>query len=255
QEEFEEVDADFGEGTIAVTTEPITLSDIFLGPFQIRLAWRDLDEPSPYRVIALEAHPAGTNDGVTHPHVQDEQLCEGEGRQAIEAALAQGRIGDFFLVVAQTLRTYSQGHAYVELSRWRGLVCSDCGAHVDEDEQCVCERCDAEVCSGCSSSCHSCDRGLCSDCATSCEDCQQPLCESCQTACAGCQKMCCEGCLDEGLCSACQADQEQETDQEHESDEASEIPSASAEFAAAHDGDGNDAAVQPECLGETALPA
>jgi hypothetical protein len=67
--------------------------------------------------------------------------------------------------------------------------------------------------------------------------------------------MCCEGCLDEGLCSACQAEQEQETDQEHESDEASESPSASAESAAACDEDGNDAAVQPDCVGETALPA
>ena len=61
----------------------------------------------------------------------------------------------------------------------------------------------------------------------------------------GCQRMCCEGCLDEGLCSACQAEQEQETDQEHESDEAIEIPSASEEFTAAVDRDGNDATVQP----------
>ena len=255
REEFEEVDIDFGAGTIAVTTDPITLGGVALGPFQIRLDWRNLAERSPYCVIALEPHPAATNDAVTHPHVQDEKLCEGDGREAIKAALSQVRIGDFFLLVAQLLRTYAQGQAYVELSRWQGARCSDCGDHIDDDERYVCERCDADLCGGCSSSCQSCDRGLCSDCAKSCDDCQQPLCESCQTACSGCRGMYCEGCLDEGLCSACKAEQEEQTDEEHESDETNESSSLAVEVAALHGREGNDIAVQPDGLGETALSA
>ncbi len=121
-DEFEEVLVDLEAGTISATTDPITLGGTELGPFEIRLEWRELAERSPYRVIALAPNPAGTNDAVTHPHVQDERLCEGEGRAAIEAALDQGRIGDFFLIVTRLLRTYAQGQAYVELSGWEGLV-------------------------------------------------------------------------------------------------------------------------------------
>lgn len=254
-EEFEDVDIDFGAGTISVTTEPITLSDIYLGPFQIRLDWRNLAENSPYRVIALEPHSAATNDGVTHPHVQDERLCEGEGREAIQQALLQGRFGDFFLVVSQLLHTYAQGQAYVELSRWQGVGCSDCGAHVDDDERYACERCDADLCGGCSSSCSSCDRGLCSGCIKSCDDCQQSHCESCQTACSGCKGMFCDECLINRLCSACQAEPEDETDEEHESDETNENSNVAGETACSDDSGRNDVAVQPDGVGETALSA
>jgi hypothetical protein len=255
REEFEDVDIDFGAGTISVTTEPITLSDVYLGPFQIRLDWRDLAEHSPYRVIALEPHPAATNDGVTHPHVQDERLCEGDGREAIKQALSQGRIGDFFLVVSQLLHTYAQGQAYVELSRWQGVGCSDCGAHVDDDERYVCERCDADLCGGCSSSCHSCDRGLCSSCANSCDGCQQPQCEPCRSACSACQGMFCDECLSNRLCSACQAEQEEETDEEPENDETNENSTVAIDSACGCDSSRNDVAIQPDGLGQTALSA
>lgn len=255
KEEFEDVDIDFGAGTISVTTDPITLSGVPLGPFQIRLDWRSLAERSPFRVIALESHPAATNEGVTHPHVQDERLCEGDGREAIQQALSQGRIADFFLVVSRLLHTYAQGQAYVELSRWQGVGCSDCGAHVDDDERYVCERCDADLCGGCSSSCHSCDRGLCSGCAKSCDGCQQPQCESCRTACSECKGMFCDECLDEGLCSTCKAEQEVETNEEPEIDETNESPSVAGEPACSYDSGRNDVAVQPDNVGQTALSA
>jgi hypothetical protein len=254
-EEFEDVDVDFGAGTISVTTEPITLDGVFLGPFRIRLDWRNLTEHSPYRVIALEPHPAGTNDGVTHPHVQDERLCEGDGREAIQQAVSQGRLGDFFLVVSQLLHTYAQGQAYVELARWQGVNCGDCGGHVDDDERYICERCDADLCGSCSSNCYSCDRGLCSGCAKSCDGCQQPQCESCRTACSGCKGMFCDVCLNDGLCSACQAEQEEETDEEHESDETNEGSSVASETPCSDDSGRNDVAVQPDGLGQTALSA
>ena len=252
-EEFEEVDFDLAEGTISVTTEAITLHGVSLGPFQICLDWRDLSERSPYRVIALDPRPAAFNQAVTHPHVQDERLCEGDGREAIEAALAQGRIGDFFLIVSQLLRTYAQGRAYVELSRWAGAVCSDCGVQVDDDERFSCDRCDAELCGECLAYCERCDRGVCSECIKSCNACQQAVCEACLETCSGCASRCCIGCLDDQICSGCRAEREEETDEEQEENETKEIAGSFAEHDAGGKSRRDQVAVQPDRLGQTAL--
>ena len=56
-----------------------------------------------YRVVALDPHPAGSDESVTHPHVRDEQLCAGDAAAAIRSALAGGRICDFFLLVRSVL--------------------------------------------------------------------------------------------------------------------------------------------------------
>ena len=62
------------------------------GAFEIRLDWRLSGlVHTAYRVVALDPNPAAASDDVTHPHVQNEQLCEGEGRAAIRAALAECR--------------------------------------------------------------------------------------------------------------------------------------------------------------------
>jgi hypothetical protein len=94
EDEFEQVDIELRKHELSLTTDRIVLEDIHLGDFQIRLDWHCLDGPAAYRVVALDPHPAAKNDSVTHPHVQDEHLCEGEGRAAIRAALAEGRVYD-----------------------------------------------------------------------------------------------------------------------------------------------------------------
>ena len=100
--EFEEVEIDLEENDLSVTTDDIDLDGVCLGPFQIRLEWQQIGQASqPYRVIALDPHPATKSDEITHPHVQDERLCEGDGRAAIADALAEGRLLDFFLLVSQ----------------------------------------------------------------------------------------------------------------------------------------------------------
>ncbi len=76
--EFEEVEIDIKGHTLAVTTEPVVLDWLRLGAFKIRLDWNELGKTSPYRVVALDPNPAAGNDGVTHPHVQNGRLCEGE---------------------------------------------------------------------------------------------------------------------------------------------------------------------------------
>ena len=78
REEFVDVECDTRLREIRVTTEPIVLEGIYLGPFQVCLEVGRLGHPSPYRIVALDPQPAASNESVTHPHVQDESLCEGE---------------------------------------------------------------------------------------------------------------------------------------------------------------------------------
>ena len=117
---FGKVEIDFKTHELAVTTETIELEGVFLGcvPDQAQSGTDIGRITQPYRVVALDPHPSARRDDVTHPHVQDERLCEGEGRAAIAAALAESRFYDFFLLVNQVLHTYGQGSAYVELDDW-----------------------------------------------------------------------------------------------------------------------------------------
>lgn len=108
-QEFENVDCDLKEKTLSIHTEPITLQDVELGPFEVELDIKAIPNHHCYRIIALEPLRAASNDSLTHPHVSDEQLCEGEGRMSIRRALQAGRIADFFLIVTNLLRTYNSG--------------------------------------------------------------------------------------------------------------------------------------------------
>ena len=90
QSEFEDVQCDPDEHVLSVTTQSVVLDGIELGRFQIRLDWQCLQETSPYAVVVLDPNPAQSNDGVTHPHVNGQTLCEGSGRGAIQAALTRG---------------------------------------------------------------------------------------------------------------------------------------------------------------------
>lgn len=160
--EFDEVQVDLHEKRLSVITSSIVLDSVELGRFEIRLHWPRLLSGKAYRVVALEPMPAATNNSVTHPHVQDNSLCEGEGQLAIRAALKQGRLLDFFLLVRQILETYNSGSAYVPLSDWFGVTCSDCGTTAGEEESCTCRRCGSDLCDDCSRSCNSCGQSSCS---------------------------------------------------------------------------------------------
>jgi hypothetical protein len=204
--EFDEVQCDLAAGEIFVTTPAIRLEDVYLGPFQIRLDWNQLGD-SPYRIVALEPNPSACNADVTHPHVSDEVLCEGDGRGAIRAALAEGRLSDFFLLVWRLLETYAPGRAYVELCDWHGSPCHDCGTSVHEDERCYCSRCDELFCSDCLSYCRQCDQSFCLGCIPSCPDCERDICDGCREACASCKRSLCPDCLSEGECASCRKQQ------------------------------------------------
>jgi hypothetical protein len=238
-EEFENVDYDCRARKLSVMTEPIVLEGIYLGPFEIELDWGRLceNDAPPYRVIAKDPHPAESRENVTHPHVLDEVLCEGEGRNAIRRALAQGRLLDFFTLVAGVLRSYNTESPFVDLTLWYGQVCSDCGAVVSDEDRYACRTCGETICEGCESLCTGCEESCCSGCITTCPGCSDGYCRGCLRRCDHCGASVCPKCLDDNeRCPTCH---------EKEPNEGTD------NFAAAPDR----AAVQPHGLGQALVSA
>jgi hypothetical protein len=210
ESEFPEVQCDMAAHLLRVTTRPIVLENIDLGPFQICLDLQRSRETQTYRVIALEPQPAQSNPEVTHPHVSEETLCEGDGRRAISSALAAGRLYDFFTIVDRLLNTYASGRAYVDLDHWYGIPCHDCGQTVGEDERYCCNHCEEILCSDCSTFCGHCENLYCSNCGSSCELCDRLCCSSCLESCQSCGSLICSDCLTQNLCTQCHENQFEE---------------------------------------------
>jgi hypothetical protein len=196
--EFESARIDLKEGTITVETEPIELDNLWLGPFDICLWWERLGVRRAYEVIAKDPQRPAKDDSVTHPHVQDRQLCEGDATLPIKAALAEGRLFDFFLLVRQTLQTYNSSSPYVQISEWAGIHCQDCGWTMEEEDARSCDRCDGNTCSECSTYCRNCDRYVCHGCAGECAQCERTFCEACLTLDDQTQRLLCKTCLEQG---------------------------------------------------------
>jgi hypothetical protein len=198
-QEFEQVELNLKEKQLAVVTLPIELQDVYLGPFRIRLDWDEIGNSQCYRVLAEDPHPADANEETTHPHVNGEDLCEGEGSTAIHKALVQGRLLDFFILVRQVLQTYNPGSAYVSLSRWNGgSDCSDCGYSMDEDESYGCSRCGNSVCGECRTTCEACDEWVCGGCSFPCHECEEAFCRNCLKPHPQTQALTCPSCLEKG---------------------------------------------------------
>jgi len=83
EQEFESVRIDLKEGTITAQTEPIELEGLWLRPFDIRLWWERLGVRRAYEVIATDPQPSSKDDSITHPHVMENQLCEGEATVSV----------------------------------------------------------------------------------------------------------------------------------------------------------------------------
>ena len=214
EEEFGEYEIDLKAKSISVVTESIMLEGVYLGSFEIRLAFADLNSDSPfhYQVFAQDPQPPITDDAVTHPHVQSDNVCEGDARMPIRRALEQGRLLDFFVLVSRLLRTYNPESPYVALSDWHSAECSDCADVVTTDEQTHCTSCENRLCRQCANSCTDCSSSFCHDCATRCEICRDDCCESCLKECALCGSNCCSNCLDnEERCPICETQEDEET--------------------------------------------
>lgn len=214
-EEFEELNHDVRGRWISVTTESITLEGIYLGPFEIRLDWGRLQSDYPYRIIAKDPQPAAGRDGVTHPHVNSERLCEGESHVAIRQAIQQGRLLDFFTLVANGLRSYNSDSPFVSLEVWFGGTCIDCGRVVVEDDRFTCQGCEQCVCDGCESSCCHCGHTYCSECSFACAGCDDNYCSDCLKPCRECHNSFCASCLKEDeRCNNCHEKENESTQDE-----------------------------------------
>ena len=244
EEEFGELSFDLKERTISVTTDPIMLEDISFGSFEIKLFIDEMSKlfsESPYRVIALAPNPAATDENVTHPHVNSERLCEGDGVVAIRKAIEQGRLCDFYTMVINILQTYNPDSPYVAISDWDGVCCYDCGYTVSDDERYYCEDCERDYCSQCSTYCQFCDTTICLGCSFECPDCQKPVCQRCTATCNECEETVCNDCVTEkGTCKNCIKQRKEDQNEEHKENKTE--PKTNL-------------AVQPDSVGETIVHA
>lgn len=243
-QEFHGIDIDLREQTISVVTPRIVLEGVDLGRFRVCLDIRLLRQSRPYRVIALDPNPAGSCDDTTHPHVQSQSLCEGEGYGAIKQSLADGRLYDFFVIVGQVLQTYNAGSAYTQLSDWDATECDDCGATVWQDRCRACSRCQATCCEDCGLHCEHCQSDVCGNCCGRCEVCDERSCDDCLSECRRCGEPCCPECLSKEICDDCA-----ETPMEPE------VPNPAATATTSLEASQNEAEIQPHRVGETAVSA
>ncbi|MGA2916611.1 MAG: hypothetical protein ABSE89_11355 [Sedimentisphaerales bacterium] len=212
EQEFDQMEFNKAENTISLVTDPITLEDVDLGPFKIQLDLKKLSElykNTPYHCIALEPNPAATNDEVTHPHVSNERLCEGDGSAAIRSALEQARLGDFFNIVKSILNTYSPDSPYVSLEDWSGIACYDCGCMIDSENTFYCHSCERDFCDNCASYCRSCDETCCMGCGGNCPNCDEFVCRNCIKTCSECGENFCKLCMEDDVCENCKEQQEE----------------------------------------------
>ena len=258
EQEFGELKFDLKEKTLSITTEPITLEDIPLGPFEVRLSIgriNNLYSDSSYRIIALKPNPASCNEDVTHPHVSDEMLCEGEGHLPIRIALEQGRLCDFFTMVVNILQTYNSSSPHVALGDWSGIGCYDCGCTVDSESAYSCYSCGHDFCECCTSYCHSCDETICLGCGSECPNCGELVCHKCLIKCSQCGSRLCGCCAEDGdLCSECRnlaedSEHIEQTKTDNEKENKNEEQDKCSKKRKAN------AKVQSDSLGETAVHA
>ncbi|WP_278471814.1 hypothetical protein [Gimesia maris] len=216
EEEFGDYIIDLKNKTISVVTESIVLEGVYLGAFEIRLELAELNSDSlfHYHVFAQDPQPPITDEAVTHPHVQSDNVCEGDARVPIKRALEQGRLLDFFVLVSRLLRTYNPESPYVALSDWHSAECHECGDVVTTEEQTHCTNCENRLCRQCANRCVDCDSSYCHDCVTRCEICRDDCCESCLKECELCGSSCCSYCLDhEERCPICETQEDEETNE------------------------------------------
>ena len=255
QEEFGEVRYPHRDQTLSVVTEPITLEGVHFGPFEIVLHLESLTDAhhgATYEIVALEPNPAASNDDVTHPHVSGGGLCAGDGVAAIQAALASGRVCDFFVMVRSVLETYNPSSPYVRIEDWDGVSCYGCGHVMGADDAHWCSICENDFCEECAGYCARCDETTCNDCLEQCPACDESVCRSCMAECPDCGRALCRRCLENNECPCHEEeDDDDQPDREGEGLDGDEGEEGGEEAAATP----GVAAVHADRVGQAAVPA
>ena len=213
QNEFSQVEFNSKEKLLSVTSSEIVLDGEELGAFSIVLQLETLGDSNRfyYEVHPVNPNWAGSEDGVAHPHVHHDRLCEGDGQPAIKLALEQGRLLDFFQIVEQVLGNYNPSSAYVAISDWHGgESCGRCGDPTDSSDLCECANCDVSVCRECTYGCHDCTDSFCGNCNEICEGCHENYCTRCIRSCDLCGESMCSDCLNNERCDACEEKENEE---------------------------------------------
>ena len=213
QREFDGISCSYKNLYLAVTTEQIELHGIYLGEFEIGLDIGRLPRElgsNTFTVRALDPHPAASNSGVTHPHVNNEEICPGDASAAIRSALCGGRVCDAFLMMRSVLLVYNSGSPHVSLENWGGQPCYGCGYTVPDGDLHWCESCEEDFCDECSTYCERCSKTICSGCSQTCPVCEETRCRSCMTICPDCSEPICLGCQEEDECPCHDETNEQE---------------------------------------------
>jgi hypothetical protein len=175
---------DWNEKVVSAATEPITLQEIDLGPFDIRFLWQRFTRSTDsacFEIVAMEPNPSSVSDDVSHPHVKKNKLCAGEAVMPLRKALEQGRLADAFSLIRSVLLTYNAASPHVALEQWAGTKCHDCGDAVDSESVHYCEGCGDDFCEECFSCCRGCDISRCAGCLAGCDVCETPYCLRCLT--------------------------------------------------------------------------
>ena len=205
RQEFNDIRFDAKRKILSVVSKQIQLEDLNLGCFRIELHLETLGTRGYYEIIAVDPNQASSNDNVTHPHVQDDRMCEGDAQPTIKLALQQGRLLDFFQIVEQVLSTYNPNSAYVTIDQWEGTTCRHCGHTADPDETRECADCGAMICDSCVYCCCDCEDSFCGNCEATCGGCLDSICKSCVKTCQECDESFCSYCLTENeRCNTCE---------------------------------------------------
>jgi hypothetical protein len=213
--EFDVLHLDRAGGYLAVTTEPITLEDVPLGRFELRLDGRCLTAGHVHgalSVVARDPHPSASNESITHPHVRDACLCLGDATTAFETAASSGRLADALLLARSVLRTYNPNSPYCPLDAWYCPTCHDCGRLAADESAYLCADCENEYCDDCITSCSICGASRCRECILTCTQCADGVCDDCMGSCPDCSRLTCQACREDGLCSDCLKDLEDKDD-------------------------------------------
>lgn len=215
-DEFDTVEYSRNTATISVITGPIELEGINFGEFRINLMLENIHErrlDKMMEVVALTPHPAACSSEVTHPHVQNDRMCTGDGTVPLMQAIETGRILDFFMIAAQILNTYNPSSPYVTLDNWYGIECYNCGDMVSEGSTYYCECCGNDFCEDCTGYCECCEQTVCNNCTVTCECCDRRVCRECIRQC-DCGKSICDECLTNRECECHENEDQEEADAE-----------------------------------------
>lgn len=162
---------------LSVKTDPITLEDEHgteweLGEFEvyINLQVAQQSRDATHCLIgafALQPNPSDKNEDTTHPHVQGNDICFGDGALAVDRALRDCRFADAFTLVNQILHTYNRESPYAQLETWDDYSDGD-SSDVDDDE----DEDTSRACIDCDDStyddCQACSTAVCDDCVHRC---------------------------------------------------------------------------------------